>query len=210
MPKKQANGNARKIGLNLEEIEESFGPWKKIKDDPSIHDIFLSYIEYAKESVPEQADIIEQMLEDHSIHALGIIAHEKFEVVKYLKAGYTKEDIGNGKAHEEYYDEAHDKATVMQFRLYEHASKCVGGIPSLALILCSPTIEIIYGTHEKGGDIDQSTCFSKLIKDQKITSDDIEKAISFFEKGGYTYKNRGSVKRSSIAYAKELGFYKKA
>lgn len=199
--RKESGSSARVFDLKA--VEDSHEPWTRIRDDPILDELFSVYMEYAKNAVPEQFQLVEKAKEGRSLHEIGIIFHEKREVLEYLKLGYGREELANGKAHGEAYDKAHDQALLAQYTFIQHASKALGGCPFMALVMACPVGEALGEQYNPESNILQFDNW-KSILDTEVAEKDIEKAMKLYEIGGYTYKDRESAKKAAIECIEEV------
>lgn len=183
--------------FDLKEIEDSYETWAKISDDPVLDELFSTYMEYAKITVPEQFEFVQKAKASGALHDISVIVHEKREVLEYLNLGYGREELANGKAHREAYYKAHEQALLEQYRFIQHASKALGGCSFMALVMSCPVEELLSGRHDPFGNIIQFEKWKDILEPE-VTEKDIEKAMKLYEIGGYTYRDRKNAKKAAV------------
>ncbi|MEK7560625.1 MAG: hypothetical protein AAB539_01570 [Patescibacteria group bacterium] len=153
---------------------------------------------YIQKRFPKEAAIIFQLIEQDRFLGIAAEAHEKWEVLEYLKNGYSLEDISSGKAYEEYKPHAHAVARYKELRLYQwwHTQLFGGDPPAMrAFLFTHPVLKILVedvysveiSTEIVDGLIRELREYESIVRAEKCSRDDIEKAMSFFERTGYDY-----------------------
>ena len=132
---------------------------------------------------------------------LGVVAeaHEKWEVLEYLKKGYSLEEIGNGKAYKEYKPTAHTEARFKELRLCQFWYKQLFNEdpPAMkAFLFVDPLLQIVvWDIYKMEIDekimkmlvVDELEKYKDVISSENCSKEDVENCIKFFEKTGYDY-----------------------
>lgn len=166
---------------------------------------------YIQKRFPEEARTIFQLIERGGLLGVAAEAHEKWEVLEYLKRGYSLEDIGSGRAYEAYKLHAHAVARYKELRLYQfwYAKMLGSESPAMrAFLFAHPVLKIlvedVYHVVITIEVIDGLICelreYEGIARAESSSHDEIEKCIKFFERTGYDYGiqrslflNRGQV-----------------
>lgn len=146
----------------------------------------------------KEAATIFQLIQQGGLLGVTIEAHEKWEVLEYLKNGYLLEDINSGKAREEYKPVAHAVARYKELRLYQFwYAKLFGSNPPAmrAFLFVHPALKIfiedIYATETTIEVMDlfvrELREYEGIARTEKSSGVDVIRCIKFFERGGYDY-----------------------
>lgn len=210
-----------KLDKTLEKYLSQFEYWDEIQTK-EVDLAFEAYLtgSYIPKIAPREVEKIFELIGQGGILGVAVEAHEKWEVLEYLKKGYMLEQIRDGTAHKahkkagaEFKDvSAHAEARFKEHKLYQFCyEKLFKEQPPalMAFLLVCPHQEIFifddidieehlnyymdrfmheYGKHEVS------------VRAEKCSERDLEKALMFFEKNGYKYKDRQKALRMAIEY----------
>lgn len=210
-----------RASFNNEKIEKNihkFPYWDEIQSR-EMDVAFEAYLTgpFARENFPEEAAMIFRFIEQGNLMGVVIEAHEKWEVLEYIKRGYSVEDISNGKAYAEYKPRAHTEARFKESRLYQFWYKQLfrGDPPAMrAFLFVHPVLHMfirdIYGievtTEIMRHLIGEFGKHESIVRSEECSRKDIEKAMAFFEKTGYNYGNqKGLFLKRGLVFLREIG-----
>jgi len=176
-----------------------FEYWGEIQTE-EVDRAFEAYLNgsYIQKIAPKERAAIFQIIEQSGLLGVAVEAHEKWEVLEYLKMGYSLEDIGNGKAYKEYKPRAHAAARYKELKLYQFwYTKLFGGNPPAmkAFLFVNPFLKIILEdvykvkTTTKVMDyfVRELKEYENIVRGEESSEEDIIKCIRFFEQIGYDY-----------------------
>lgn len=208
------NNFRTKLDKTLEEHISQFEYLKEIQPS-EVDTAFEAYLRgpYVTGLAPDEAGMVFKLIEKGGLLGLEAEAHEKWEVLEYLKKDYSLEDISNGKAHKEYRKYAHAEARFKEHSLHQFLyNKQFGkkAPPMHAFLLVTPLLEIfLEGVYKSEVTNDHLEYFigefgkhKDSILSEKCSKTDLENALKFFEKNGYEYKNREKMLRRAEDFIK--------
>lgn len=196
---KKNNFRAKFNNETVEKKIQDFQYWDEIQSE----EVDLAFEAYQRGSYvqgrfPKEAAIIFGLIDRGGLLGVVVEAHEKWEVLEYLKKGYSIEDIGNGKAYEEYKPQAHAVARFKELRFYQFWYKHLfkDKPPAMkAFLFVHPVLKMIVQDVYKV-EID-TKLMDRLVNELQIYKDtfdseecsekDLERCLIFFEKTGYDY-----------------------
>lgn len=211
-----------KLDKTLEKCINQFEYWEEIQTE-DVDRAFEAYLtgSYIPEIAPRDVEKVFELIRQGGILGIAVEAHEKWECLEYLRKGWTIEQIGDGTAHKahrvdgKWKDEdvgPHAEARFKEHKLYQFCyEKMFKEQPPalMAFLLVSPHFEIFnfdnidiekhlnyymdhfmheYGKHEES------------VRAEKCSERDLEKALVFFEKSSYQYKDRQKALRMASEY----------
>lgn len=161
---------------------------------------------YITKLAKNEVERVFELMKDGKLLGVAVEAHEKWEVLEYLKKGYTLEEISNGVAHENYRPYAHAEARFKEYSLYKflYQKQFLKDSPPMhAYLLVCPLwelfIEECYKMEIKPEHLDymlgEFGHHEKPIRSEKCSKEDLENALKFFEKNGYEYKDKAKMLR---------------
>lgn len=203
-----------KLDKTLEEQLSQFEYWDEIQ--PLEVDVaFESYLcsSYISNKTPKEVGMVFKLIEKGGLLGLAVEAHEKWEVLEFLRKKYTLEQIRDGTAHKahrvnnKWKDEdvsPHAEARFKEYSLYRFLYDAQFGKkspPLYAFLLVTPHIEI-FGEEVHNVDvtiehldylIGEFGKYKSSIISEKCSKKDLKNSMKFFEKNGYTYNNRNKM-----------------
>ncbi|MDP3725879.1 MAG: hypothetical protein Q8R36_01640 [bacterium] len=153
---------------------------------------------YAQKKFPKEAEMVFRLIDQGGLLGVATEAHEKWEVLEYLKKGYSLEDISNGKAHKENRSSAHAVARYKELRFYQFwYTQLFGSNPPAmrTFLFVHPALKIfiedIYKTETTTKIMEKLTRelkeYESVARAEKSSKDDVLRCIEFFERTGYNY-----------------------
>lgn len=188
----------------FEKCIHEFKYWSEIQSE-EVDIAFEAYLQgpSAQKIAPLECAMIFKLIEQGGVLGVAAEAHEKWEVLEYLKKGYSLEDIRNGDAHKQYKSVAHAEARFKEYRLYQFLYKNLLGEnpPAMrAFLFVHPFIKIfledIYNVKVSEVTIaimdrlvSEHGKYEHIMRGENCSREDIEKCIRFFEEVGFDYGN---------------------
>jgi len=160
-----------------------------------------------------ESDMVFSLINKGGLLGFAVEAHEKWEVLEYLKKSYSLEDISDGKAHKEHKPYAHAEARFKEYSIYRFLYEKQfnkKSPPIYAFLLVTPSIEIFgEGVHKVDLTVDHLEYLIKeygkhkdSILSEKCSKQDLKNAMKFFEKNGYEYKDMKKMLRRAEEFIK--------
>ena len=199
----------------LEQLLCDFQPFNEVLSKKDLLDeLVISYIGGNTVSVSKlESECVERMIKRDDIVGLAVWFHEAYECLVHLQR-YSTEEIVSGKAHKEFYEQAHLEAIQKEFGLYDHLCSRVQGkkLPWICYALASPVNELhveLLKELRPEWEIEMSVYPERLdVITNKLgfleidNPDQVDVAINLFEKLGYNYKDKEKIRSAALLYLK--------
>lgn len=198
-PKERSYFRAQLNDAIVEGHIHDFAYWREIQSK----EVDIAFETYQKgphiqKRFAQEASTIFQLIGRGGLLGVAAEAHEKWEVLEYLKGGYSLEDIGNGKAYAEYKPHAHAIARYKELRLYQFWYALLFGDkpPAMkAFLFVHPVLKIIVEdiyqvettTEVMDGLMRELRAYEGIARTERSSKEDISRCIRFFEGTGYDY-----------------------
>lgn len=199
----------------LEDYISKYEHWQEIQNQ-HIDEAFQAYLVNSFLSVMarDEVSFVLNLIEKGGIFGVAVEAHEKWECLEHLKAGYTLTDLNNGKAWSDNIGKAHAEARWKEYNLYQFLYKKLfkKDAPSLkAFVLVIPLSELIADKWISAGTFeDRIKGFGKYepeVRGGDCSEKELEKVTTFFENVGYSYKDKNRIIESTKFYLTRNNFY---
>jgi len=195
--------------LNHEQILElasDYKPWQEV-EEASLDHILDRYIAYAKGlpkkfpvmrfQVVSTGDYLESMQASQGIEGIGVIFHEKRELLYFKNKGYFNTpdflDDEITEAREKHLDEAHVDALLKEHQLYQHLCRKIMGVdlPLALFVYTNPQVESIRNVEKIEDEFERfDQMQAQRLKKEQIGANHIELVFNFWERCGYRHKHR--------------------
>lgn len=197
--KNQSYFRAKFNNKKVENHIKNFEYWGEIQSQ-EVDVAFETYQKgpYIQKRFPDEAALIFKVIERGGLLGVAAEAHEKWEVLEYIRRGYSTEEIGNGKAYEEYKPAAHAEARFRELRLYQFWYKQVFNEkpPAMrAFLFVHPVLKIIVeDIYKVEVDdklmrylLDELEKYKDVVGSENCSKEDVGNCIKFFETTGFSY-----------------------
>lgn len=181
----------------IENCIHDFEYWHEIQSQ-EVDMAFESYFTGSHLGGEKETALILELIDRGGFLGVVAEAHEKWEVLEYLRKDYSLEEIGSGKAYKEYKPTAHTEARFKEIRLYQFWYKQLfdeDPPAMIAFLFVHPMLKIIaqdiYHVEIDAELMDmlvhELDKYEGVIRSENCSREDVENCIKFFEKTGYDY-----------------------
>lgn len=183
----------------IENRIQDFEYWNEIQSQ-EVDAAFEAYQKgaYIQRRFPDEAALIFRFIDRGSLLGVAVEAHEKWEVLEYIRKGYSMEEIGDGRAYEEYKPIAHTEARFKELMLYQFwyeqlfnerppTMKAFLFVHPLLKIIAEDIYKVEVDTQLMKMLINELEKYESVMKSEKCSKEDIEKCIRLFDRTGYDY-----------------------